>query len=59
MIRVTERQEDRVILAGVEGNRGWSMIIVESTGHMSLTLTDADAGWVVFGNCLAEGAVRP
>ena len=58
-IRVMERQDGQVMLAGIEGDRAWSMIIVESNGRMSLTITDDGAGWVVFGNCMAEDADAP
>ena len=52
-IRHMERDTDRVIAGGVQAGRAWSMILSESSGRMTLTVNLGDAGWVVFGQCIA------
>ncbi len=49
-IRGSFRQEDRVMLIGVEGGRGWSVVIADD-GSLSLTMTDAGVSYSLFGYC--------
>ena len=46
-----KRQNGKLILQGIEGGRGWSLVIVEETGKMSATIAGDQVGFVVFGNC--------
>ena len=41
-----------LILQGVEQGRGWTMLISEATGRMSMTITASEAGFVMFGACM-------
>lgn len=40
-----------ITLQGVENGRPWSMLIVETTGRFSLTVSEDDAAFNVFGGC--------
>jgi hypothetical protein len=53
------RDGDQVILSGIEAGRGWSLSMSESTGKMSITINFGDAGWIVFGQCMAEDQASP
>ena len=48
-IKNFERINGKMILQGTEGGRGWTMVISEETGEMSATVSDDQAGFVVFG----------
>lgn len=50
-VKAFDKAEGKLYLSGVEGGRGWSMVIDESTGGMSLTLAGLDASFMVFGAC--------
>jgi hypothetical protein len=50
-IRTLERAEGRLILQGVENGRGWNLALSEATGNTVLTVSDPEAGFVVFGEC--------
>ena len=58
-IRSLERDEGKIIMAGIEGGRGWSMVILEADGSMSVTVTDERASFVVFGKCIASELLSP
>jgi hypothetical protein len=44
--------EGLLMLQGLEHVRGWTMLISEETGRMSMTITDPVAGFVMFGACM-------
>jgi hypothetical protein len=46
-----KREDGKLILQGIEGGRGWSLVIGEETGKMSATIAGDQVGFVVFGNC--------
>ena len=46
-----ERVEGRLILQGVQDGRGWSVVIVEESGNMTLSVSGEDNAWVAFGDC--------
>ena len=46
-----ERVEGRLILQGVQDGRGWSVVIVEESGNMTLSVSGEDHAWVAFGDC--------
>ena len=50
-IQNMDRIDGRLILQGVQNGKAWSMIIMESTGMMTVTASDVQAGFVVFGAC--------
>ena len=52
------RLNGQLILQGVEGTHGWTLIIAEDTGQMSATIASAAAGYIIFGSCtqLSQGA---
>jgi len=47
----------KLILQGVQGERGWTLMITEDSGQMSATITGAGEGYIIFGTCtqLSEG----
>lgn len=49
-IKSLQRLDGQLILQGVE-IRGWSMVISESTGMMTLTASGDDEAFVLFGAC--------
>lgn len=49
-IQALQRMGDLIVLQGVE-LRGWSMTISERSGKMTLTASDDDEAFVLFGNC--------
>jgi hypothetical protein len=48
------RSDGKLILQGVQNGKGWSMVITEATGKMTVTASDDRAGFVVFGACIAH-----
>jgi hypothetical protein len=48
-IKNIERVNGNLILQGSENGRGWTMVISEETGKISATVSDEQAGFVVFG----------
>jgi hypothetical protein len=50
-IAAVERPEGLLILHGAE-KRGWSMTLGEQSGALTLSATDEDGGFVVFGSCI-------
>jgi hypothetical protein len=46
-----KREDGKLILQGMEGGRGWSLVIVEETGKMSAAIAGDHVSFVVFGNC--------
>ena len=51
------RLNGQLILQGVQGAHGWTLIIAEDTGQMSATIAAATAGYIIFGSCtqLSQG----
>jgi hypothetical protein len=48
-----ERFDGKLILQGVQNGKAWSMIIKETTGKVSLSGSDDQVGFIVFGACTA------
>lgn len=48
-IKNIDRAKGNMILQGSENGRGWTMVISEETGKMSATVSDDQAGFVIFG----------
>ena len=55
----TGRGDRHVLMGGVEAGRAWSMAISEEDGKYTLTINLGDAGWVVYGQCIAADLVLP
>jgi hypothetical protein len=45
------RVNGKLILQGVQGAHGWTLIIAEDTGQMSATIAGPVAGYIIFGSC--------
>jgi hypothetical protein len=50
-IRNVDRANNKVILSGAEGERGWTVLINEANGKMSATAAGDGEGFVIFGQC--------
>ena len=50
-IKTVEHMNGKLILQGTQGERGWTMLIVEDSGRMSATVTADGEGFIVFGAC--------
>jgi hypothetical protein len=50
-IRNVEHANGKMILSGAEGERGWSVLIHESTGKMSAAVSGDGEGFIIFGQC--------
>jgi hypothetical protein len=50
-------QNGQLILQGVQGTHGWTLIIAEDTGQMSAAVAGPVTGYIIFGSCaqLGEG----
>lgn len=46
-----ERSDGKLLLQGTQNNKGWSMVINEATGKMTITASDDQVGFVIFGAC--------
>jgi len=53
-ISAIQIHEGKLILQGVEGGYVWSMAVSQTSGAMSLTISDDAVGVVVFGICMGE-----
>jgi hypothetical protein len=47
----TENQDGKLILQGVENGRGWSLLVDEQTGTMTIAVAGRSVSFVVFGAC--------
>ncbi len=50
-IKNIERADGKLILQGVQNGRAWSMVMIETTGKITLSASDDQAGFIVFGAC--------
>lgn len=50
-IKHLEHNNGRMIMHGGQEGRGWTMVISEETGKMSATISEDQAGFIVFGAC--------
>jgi hypothetical protein len=59
-IKNVDRVNGKLILQGVQGQLGWTLIISEDMGQMSATIGGAGEGYLIFGTCmlLSEAGVR-
>ena len=47
-----QRLDGTLLLQGSENERAWTMMIAETTGKMSATISAAEEGFVIFGSCM-------
>src|SRR5262245_60189544 len=45
------RMNGQLLLQGVQGAHGWTLIIAEDTGQMLATIASAIAGYIISGSC--------
>jgi len=59
-IKTVDRVNGKMILQGVQGQLGWTLIISEDIGQMSATIAGAGEGYLIFGTCtlLSQGAAQ-
>ncbi len=50
-IQRIEKLEDRLMLQGIEGARGWSLTIAYDSGDTVLAVSGSGAAFVAFGEC--------
>ena len=50
----TLKHDGRLILQGTQEGMGWSIVIMESTGKMTLTASGEEVGFAVFGACTQD-----
>lgn len=50
-IKHLEHTNGRMIMHGGQEGRGWTLVISEETGKMSATISEDQAGFIVFGAC--------
>jgi hypothetical protein len=53
-IKNIERVNGKLILQGIQNDRGWSMVIAEADGMMTITASDDQIAFVVFGACTSQ-----
>jgi hypothetical protein len=46
--------EGITILSGVDGMRGWSAVLSSENTRVTASVSDEEAGFIVFGHCRAE-----
>jgi len=52
-IKDVESTGDRLIVQGTDEGHSWSLILMQNTSKMALTITGDTYGFVVFGACTA------
>ena len=50
-IKNLEHNNGRMIMHGGQNGRGWTVVISQETGKMSATVSEEEAGFVIFGAC--------
>jgi hypothetical protein len=50
-IKHLEHTNGRMIMHGGQEGRGWTLVISEETGKMSATISEDEAGFIIFGAC--------
>ncbi len=50
-IQHIEQLDGRFILQGAQNGRGWSLVIVEETGRMTLSVSGEEVAFLAFGAC--------
>ena len=50
-IKVTEKNEQQLLLMGTELGYGWTVVLDQASGEMTVTMTNAAGSFVFFGSC--------
>jgi hypothetical protein len=53
-IKNVDRVNGHMILQGVQGQLGWTLIISEDMGQMSATIAGPGEGYLIFGTCTLQ-----
>jgi hypothetical protein len=53
-IQNMKRIDGKLILQGIQNGKAWSMVIMEKTGDMTISTSDEQVGFIVFGACTAK-----
>jgi len=53
----TQSKDGYTVVLGTDMETGWSMIINDQTGLMTLGVAAADTGFTIFGGCVAEARI--
>jgi hypothetical protein len=54
-VKTVDHVNGHLILQGVQGPLGWTLIISEEVGQMSATIGGAAEGYIIFGSCTLLG----
>jgi hypothetical protein len=50
-VKLTEKSDRQLLLMGTELGYGWTVVLEQASGEMTLTMTNADGSFVFFGSC--------
>jgi hypothetical protein len=50
-IEKMQNTDGKLILQGVQNDKAWSVVITKGTGNMTLTVSDDQTGFIIFGAC--------
>jgi hypothetical protein len=50
-IKLTEKSDRQLVLMGMELGYGWTVVLEQASGGMTVTMTNADGSFVFFGSC--------
>jgi hypothetical protein len=53
-IERVEHDGNRLMLQGIDEGRGWTLAIGEGTGRMTITISETDGAFVLFGACMIQ-----
>jgi hypothetical protein len=53
-IEITSHDQDHLVLQGVQEGLGWSVVIDETTGHMTIAASGHGEAFIVFGACTLD-----
>ena len=53
-IQVLGHLQDRLLMQGGRGPRGWSMVIAKETGKLSASVVTDEVGFIIFGACTPQ-----
>lgn len=50
-IKLTEKSEQQLLLMGTELGYGWTVVLDQASGEMTVTMTNGAGSFVFFGSC--------
>lgn len=53
-IKTMAHMDGKLILQGIQRGKAWTMVISEATGKATITASDNEVGFVVFGACIGQ-----